>query len=405
MLGALEDGQITALAVYDLDRLHRQPRDLERFFDVCDRAGVKDLASVAGDVDLATSDGRLLARIMGAVAAKSSDDTSRRIKRKLDEVAADGRKHGGGRRFGYTPDGMEVVPQEATLIRSAADAVLAGSTLSDVARRWNAGGVATPQKAGAMWSGVTVRQVLTGAHQAGLRRHRGEIIGNGVWPSIFTRAEHERIVALLADRAVAFDPPRSSLLTGLVRCGKCGQKMTRNGGQPNGSRGRVGTWRCAKRPGYVNCGQMSVSAGPFEELIREAVLVALDGPSLVGVLSGASAKQDDAAAAELVEIESRMLQLAESFADGDIGKAEWLRARRRLEDRAADARSALHRRERSAVLVAFRKPGALRAAWPELGQSRQHAIIGAVVESITVNRAGRRGPVFDPGRVEMTWRV
>ena len=46
---ALEAGEITAVAVYDLDRLHRQPRDLERFFDVCDRAGVKDLASVAGD--------------------------------------------------------------------------------------------------------------------------------------------------------------------------------------------------------------------------------------------------------------------------------------------------------------------------------------------------------------------
>ena len=95
MLQALEAGEITAVAVYDLDRLHRQPRDLERFFDVCDRAGVKDLASVAGDVDLGTSDGRLLARIMGAVAAKSSDDTSRRIKRKLDDVAAEGRKHGG----------------------------------------------------------------------------------------------------------------------------------------------------------------------------------------------------------------------------------------------------------------------------------------------------------------------
>ena len=59
------------MAVYDLDRLHRQPRDLERFFDICDRAGIKDLASVAGDVDLASSDGRLMARIMGAVAAKA----------------------------------------------------------------------------------------------------------------------------------------------------------------------------------------------------------------------------------------------------------------------------------------------------------------------------------------------
>ena len=82
MLKAIEAREINAVAVYDLDRLNRQPRDLERFFEICDRAGVTDLASVGGTVDLATSDGRFHARIMGAVAAKSSDDTSRRIKRK-----------------------------------------------------------------------------------------------------------------------------------------------------------------------------------------------------------------------------------------------------------------------------------------------------------------------------------
>jgi DNA invertase Pin-like site-specific DNA recombinase len=404
LLRALEAGEITAVAVYDLDRLHRQPRDLERFFDTCDRAGVKDLASVAGDVDLGTSDGRLLARIMGAVAAKSSDDTSRRIRRKLDDVAAEGRKHGGNRRFGYASDGMTIIIKEAKLLRAAAEDVLAGATLNEVARRWNAAGVSTPQKAGAQWSGTTVKQVLTGAHQAGLRRHRGEIVGKGIWPAIFTRAEHERLVAALNGARVR-NPVRSSLLTGLVRCGRCGEKMTRNGTQPNGSRGHVGTWRCAKRPGYGNCGQMSVTATPLEELISEAVLQRLDGPALHRALSKANTpQQDDEAARDLAEAEGRLSELAEMYADGEISKVEWMKARGRLEDRVTAARGRLHRVEQSAALSAYGKPGQLRAAWPELDVDRRRAVISAVIEAITVKVACRRGPIFDDGRVDVRWR-
>ena len=151
---------------------------------------------------------------------------------------------------------------------------------------------------------------IDGGHQAGLRRHRGEVIGNGAWPAIFTRAEHERLLAALNDR----DTPtiaRSSLLTGLVVCGHCGSAMTRNGNQRNGSRGRVGTWRCAKRPGYPNCGQMSITARPLENLIGEAVMVALEGPSLAGVLAGASdGREDDTAVAELADVETRLMGLA-----------------------------------------------------------------------------------------------
>ena len=404
LLKALEAGEITAVAVYDLDRLHRQPRDLERFFDVCDRAGVRDLASVAGDVDLGTSDGRLLARIMGAVAAKSSDDVSRRIRRKLDDVAAEGRKHGGHRRFGYSHDGLAIDEAEAAAIREGAAAVLAGASLNAVAREWNARGLRSPQK-GTDWSGTTVKQVLTGAHQAGLRVHRGEVIGNGAWPAIFSRAEHERVVAALMGRG-ALAPPRSSLLTGLVTCGRCGQAMTRNGNQPNGSRGRVGTWRCAKRPGYTNCGQMSISSQPFEELIAEAVLIALEGPELDRVLASAGTDDEDTVAAdEVAKVEARLLELAKTYGAGEISKAEWMRARQSLEERAGSARAVLHRRERSGALAAYAKPGMLREAWPELETSQRHAVIAAVVDHATVAPALRRGPIFDPDRVGITWRA
>src|SRR6516164_6637091 len=68
MLADLSAGLLDAVVVWDLDRLFRQPRELEAFLDVCDAAGVTNLATVTGDVDLGTHDGRFTARILGAVA-------------------------------------------------------------------------------------------------------------------------------------------------------------------------------------------------------------------------------------------------------------------------------------------------------------------------------------------------
>lgn len=69
MLADLEAGQIDALVVWDLDRLTRRPIEVEEFIDLADRRGVA-LASVGGDVDLSTDNGRLFARIKGAVRAR-----------------------------------------------------------------------------------------------------------------------------------------------------------------------------------------------------------------------------------------------------------------------------------------------------------------------------------------------
>jgi DNA invertase Pin-like site-specific DNA recombinase len=47
--------------IWRLDRLHRQPRELEEFIVLCDKHHVS-LATVTSDVDLSTNQGRLLAR-------------------------------------------------------------------------------------------------------------------------------------------------------------------------------------------------------------------------------------------------------------------------------------------------------------------------------------------------------
>src|SRR4051794_31689797 len=104
LLEEIEAGLIEAVVVYHADRLHRHPRELEDFISLCERTGTM-MATVSGDVDLSTHEGQLVARIMGAVARKESDDKSRRIRRKHEEIAQAGRPSGGGTRpFGYESD-------------------------------------------------------------------------------------------------------------------------------------------------------------------------------------------------------------------------------------------------------------------------------------------------------------
>jgi len=52
MLSDLEAGRVDGVIVHHLDRLHRRPRELEDFLDVCARAGVRDMACVTGEIDL-----------------------------------------------------------------------------------------------------------------------------------------------------------------------------------------------------------------------------------------------------------------------------------------------------------------------------------------------------------------
>ena len=66
------------------------PKELEGFIDLVEITGVRVAVVSGGDYDLTTPDGRLAARIVGAVARKESEDRSRRVRRKHLELAERG---------------------------------------------------------------------------------------------------------------------------------------------------------------------------------------------------------------------------------------------------------------------------------------------------------------------------
>ena len=404
MLDDIRAGSVDAVVVWHLDRLHRQPKELEEFFEVCDAARLSALASVTGDTDLATHDGRFLARILGAVARKESDDKSRRITRKHLELAQAGKPTGGGSRpFGYRADRRTVDPTEAAVVREAAARIRAGDSLRAVASDWNERGVATV--GGGQWTPHVLKRMLIGARLSAQREYKGEIVAPGHWQPILTPQETAHLRAILGnpERLTRRTVRRYLLSGGLLRCGHCDAALVARP-RTDGTRRYV----CAKGPGLAGCGRTAVLSEPVEELIAEAVLFRLDTPELAAMLAGAAREDAETAAAQdsLAADQAQLNELATAYGEKQITFPEYLSARKPIETRIEAGKRRLSRLTRSAAIDQYvGQSDALRTSWRDLPLTRQRAIIAAVLDRAVVRPARRGRTTFDPDRIEPVWRA
>ncbi|HLA66980.1 MAG TPA: recombinase family protein, partial [Acidimicrobiia bacterium] len=402
----IKGGTVNGLIVWHADRLHRHPRELEDFIILIEAAGDFDLRTVtAGDLDLGDSTGRAVARILGAVARKESDDKSARIRRKHLELATKGQVSGGGTRpYGYTQDRRQVVAEEAAHLREAARRVLAGESLRSVCADFNERGITT--STGGPWSIQTLRRILVGGRISGRRQHHHEIVAKAVWPRIITVANSDRLRSLL-NRTAGSGPsgrsPRRYLLTGgLLRCGRCDTPMV---SRPKADHTR--RYVCASGPGFGGCGRIAVTAEPLEGFVADAVFYRLDTPQLARALKDArKANQEHEQLASQVTSDEAMLdQLATDYAAKTISHREWLAARKPIQARIDATKRRLSRISATHRIDDYAgRSTALRDAWADLPLTRQTAIIRIVVDHLVVNPATPGRNTFDPDRFNPIWR-
>lgn len=401
MLDDIDAGAVEAVIVYHADRLHRHPRELEDFIDLCQRTKTR-IATVSGDLDLSTHEGQLLARITGAVARKESDDKSRRTRRKHEELAAAGRPSGGGSRpYGYEANKRTVRPEEAEVIRDCARRALAGDSLRSICTDLNERGIATVK--GKQWTSQTLKRMLMSPRVSGQREHKGEIVAKADWPAIITPRETQRLQAKLGD------PDRRTnrtsqryLLTRLLRCSHCAEQLVARP-RADGTRRYV----CASGPGSAGCGGTTVIAEPVEQFVSQAVLHRLEAPRLSEAMRRGP---HDAKGAEWQdEVERRQAQLdelAELWANAEITRGEWLNARAPIEKRLTAAKKKLAALNRATVLLPFSDDAKhLRAQWETMTLSRQAAIVAATLQHVEVLPAVRGRNRFDESRLRPVWRV
>ncbi|MBO1028716.1 MULTISPECIES: recombinase family protein [Micrococcus] len=381
-------GRFDAVVCWDLDRLTRQPRQLEDWIDAAEQRGLH-LVTANGEADLGTDAGRMFARIKAAVSRQEVDRKSARQVRAAQQRAELGKGWGPRRPFGFAEDKVAHDPAEAAVVRRMYDDFNAGVGQREICRRLAAEGVRT--STGREWTQPALRQFLRNPRNAGLRAYRGEIIGPAEWAPLVS----ESVYRAALDR---MDAPTKRvggsgakhLLIGVARCGVCDSP--------------VGTNYTAthKRQYACRAGHVARSAEAVDAYVSEVA---------VGVLStrGAAAftRHDDAGQVELSaeadRIRARQEALAVEFADGTLTAAQLRAANARMAERLEQVTAAMVAAEGNAALRPLLEAESVAAGWERLDIPRRRAVIDTLM-NVRILRTSQ-GSRFDPASVEITPRT
>jgi len=211
------------IVVWDVDRLLRSPKELERLIDL----GFTVYAVTQSNIglDLESVNGRTMSRIAVAMATQEGDHKAERVRLEAEQRAADGRPKWGRRPFGYNPD-QTIREDEATHVRQAYADLLKGASVSAITREWNAEDLTTT--GGKPWTPVMVSEFLRSPRNAGILVFRGDEIGPGTWDGIVTEATFRAAQRVFAkpERKTGGGGKRKYLLSGVATCDKCGGPVT-----------------------------------------------------------------------------------------------------------------------------------------------------------------------------------
>ncbi|RYF60690.1 MAG: recombinase family protein [Comamonadaceae bacterium] len=247
VLDAVKNDQADVIIAWHLDRMTRSMVDLEELIHLAEGSGV-GVATVSGDIDLTQDVGRMVARILAAVARAEVERKSARQRLANQQRAAEGKPWSSGfRAFGYALDGT-VLEGEAEHVRMAALDALEGTSMKELERRWGSLGlrsVHAKDDSDKGWTARGIRNLLLNPRYAGLATYRGKVVGPGAWEPILTEDEHAQLRLLLTDparRTTRRSGGRvaENLLSGIARCESCGDTV--NAKRPHG----VSAYCCIK---------------------------------------------------------------------------------------------------------------------------------------------------------------
>ncbi|QYJ04239.1 recombinase family protein [Nocardioides panacisoli] len=421
MVRDIERGQIEAVIVWDVDRLTRTPRELEDVIDWAERQGLR-LASVGGDIDLATEQGRMLARMKGTVARYEVEQSSRRLRAKHAELASAGR-HVGPRPFGWDfvdTDGqknLRVNQAEAAVIRECVRRLLAGEGLWKIRNDLNDRGITTAT--GGPWQTQTLRRMLLRWRNCGVRSHRGREVGPGQWAQIIDRETHERVIATLTDPARRANNRGTAiryLLTGIALCGECdrpvvgtneftykvkGYKRKNATEAPTKLRVYPHSYKCP----HAGCMKVQRRMSDVDEVVESVVIDLLERNG-VKMLGGDPAAAEEART-RIKELRAKLDLAADQFSNDLIDGEQLTRITARVRPELEAERARLHRSEPDDDLSEFTGDTA-RQAWKRADVERKRRVLRALSDrlkmKIAIDRIGPgNGAEFNPESVPITF--
>lgn len=444
MVQDYEAGLLDAIVCYDLDRLTRQPRELEDWIDRAESRGLL-LVTANGDADLSTDGGRMYARIKAAVARAEVERKGARQSRAHVQRARQGRPPKGVRPLGYTTSG-ELIEHEAEAVRAIYAAFLRGDSLQGIARalsgtqgdgegarvphlplhsrtivlernarREAEGKAPRPIPEDRPWSASTVLGILrnpryagysvytskdTRSQEAGESRRKalrdnlvkdehGELV-LGQWEAIVEADEWWTVQNLLDDPARVTNRSgstvRKHLGAGLYRCEVCGERVR-------------------TRARYYSCsaGHLNRTRDAIDDFVRALVVARLQKKDLKRRKKQADPKVKDAFSERIAQHRARIAR-AERDYDSQVIEGEDL-ARIRKAARAEIARLEAERLASGTgtVLGPILGVDDPAAAFLEAPMALQRTMIDTLM-TVRLRRAKQGKKGFDPESVEIVWK-
>ena len=380
----LERGEARHLVAYVIDRVWRQPKQLERMIDLADQKRII-VHTLTGEIDLGTPSGRYFARSLVNAAAMEADMTQQRVKRAMTQRKTDG-KAPSNRAFGWRRAG-EPDPDEAKLVRAVFTRFNKGESMHMLAEWLNDQGLATPRGGNNGWTTTQIKSMLGTPRHAGLvRMEDGELVP-GSFKGIVDKRTWNRAQVLIVRRNERPTAPRTtSILGGLLHCGECGHIMHRTYTVKT-ERGPFYVYKCSASKFHRHkskCPGNSISA-TVEPFIIDALLDTSDEPRF-GKATARAQRQGNArlnkVLGEIAELEDRRDLVTAAITDQSRNAGSLIKAMGVLDDELARKRKEAHRLDTGSderMVATVTKPGELRRRWGQLDTKDQRDALATIL--------------------------
>lgn len=297
----VEAGKIDVVVVYKVDRLSRSLLDFAKVMDRFNRAGAA-FVSVTQNFSTADAMGRLTLNMLMSFAEFEREMIAERTRDKIAASRRKGKWTGGVPLLGYSIVNKKLVVNEieAALVRRIYDLYLDKRSAVAVANALNAEHRSTKHHVTANghcrgareWQKNAVLSILKSPIPAGLISS-GDQLYEGEHEAIIERGIYERVQTLLAekggDRIIRNGRNPEYILTGIVRCARCGQAFTPASNRRNDKIYRY--YRCSTRDkkGKDACPSKPLPAVAIEGFVIQRVREALaDGKFASAVAKAAN---------------------------------------------------------------------------------------------------------------------
>ena len=314
----IEAGKIQTILVTKLDRITRSLRDLVKLVEFFAEKSVK-FVSITQNVDSSGPFGRFMRDLLGLIAQLEREVTAERVSEDMHYRALQGKWNGGVIPFGYTTqqrifkeltksgineykaiaEATNICPEqkklyidekESKIVKDIFNTYIETRSLRATTHTLNSKGIKTRNNA--TWAAASIRRVITnptytgkvwyGKRKTNLHNGKLEPTNQETWK--INEGEHKAIISKkIFDEASSIlvkksnKPTRAKnkyLLSGIIKCGKCGGSMYGYTFTKKGTDKTYVYYKCQNNSskGKSVCKGMTVQAKPLDDFVINTLM-------------------------------------------------------------------------------------------------------------------------------------